>query len=189
MRLAVFLLLATGCASSDPSWDLFAPAEPPAPSAAPAAEPAPEEFKISSEELQKNAADARAGQEPAPSPFGGTMSPVEPAPEAPAAAPAPEATPAPTETPAPAAPAQAAAPLPSPSPWPVRLVKTLPEAQPPRAILALPDGSEVVVSPGALLAEQGLVVMGIGKGSLDLAQVKPAGDHAEIAPLTLTAQY
>ena len=35
--------------------------------------------------------------------------------------------------------------------WPVRLVQTLPDTQPPRAILGLPDGRELVVSPGTLI--------------------------------------
>jgi hypothetical protein len=79
--------------------------------------------------------------------------------------------------------------LPSATSWPVRLVSTLPQAQPPRAILGLPDGREQVVSPGAILPEQGLVVMSVTADRVQLAQVRPAGDHATIETIEIGAQY
>lgn len=85
-------------------------------------------------------------------------------------------------------PAPAALGLPS-DPWPVRLVATLPEAQPPRAILGLPSGEERVVSPGSILPEQGLVVMSVSKDKVQLAKITPAGDHATILSTELVAQY
>lgn len=195
MRVALLVLVAAGCASSEPSFDVLSPEQPSASAGAPVSAPPPEDFKISSEELKKNAEEDRTDQLTPPSPFGGPTGPVvEPTAEGPAAteavaeaAPAAAAPPAAEPTPTNAQPTPIAAP--SPSPWPVRLVKTLPEAQPPRAILGLPDGSEIVVTPGVLLAEQGLVVMGIGKASVDLAQVRAAGDHAEVTALSISAQY
>lgn len=92
-----------------------------------------------------------------------------------------------------AAPASAPAPtpvgLPPQTRWPVRLVSTLPQAQPPRAILGLPSGQEVVVSPGSMLADQGIVVVAVTATGVELAQIEPAGDHAAITPITLTPQY
>ena len=91
----------------------------------------------------------------------------------------------------PAAPPQAAAvaaPIAAVT-WPIRLVSTLPDSQPPRAILGLSDGRELVVSPGTMLPEQGLVVISIGPQSAELARVVPAGDHALIQPLSLQAQF
>lgn len=85
-------------------------------------------------------------------------------------------------------PAPAALGLPS-DPWPVRLVATLPEAQPPRAILGLPSGEERVVSPGSILPDQGLVVMSVSKDKVQLAKITPAGDHATILSTELVAQY
>ncbi len=79
--------------------------------------------------------------------------------------------------------------LPPQTRWPVRLVSTLPQAQPPRAILGLPSGKEIVVSPGSMLADEGLVVVAITAGQVELAQVEPAGDHAKITPITLSSQY
>lgn len=73
--------------------------------------------------------------------------------------------------------------------WPVRLVRTLPETQPPRAILGLADGREIVVSPGSMVPDQNLVVMAIGKQTAEVARVVPAGDHAVVSPMTLTALY
>lgn len=100
--------------------------------------------------------------------------------------------PGPAEAPAapapPPAPALTAA-LPSGSGWPVRLLSTLPQAQPPRAILGLPSGEERVVSPGTMLAEQGLVVMMVTADKVQLAHVEAAGDHARIDTIELSAQY
>lgn len=102
----------------------------------------------------------------------------------PAAAAAPVAVAAPQPSPAPPAVG-----LPSPVQWPVRLVSTLPQAQPPRAILGLPSGEERVVSPGSILADQGLVVMAVSGNRVTLARIEPVGDHARIDTIELTAQY
>lgn len=73
--------------------------------------------------------------------------------------------------------------------WGLRLLATLPQASPPRAAIGLPDGSEVVVAPGTLLPEVGVVVVAVGKDSAQIAKVTPAGDHATIEAATLFAQY
>jgi len=73
--------------------------------------------------------------------------------------------------------------------WPVRLVRTHLDEQPPSAILALPDGRRIVVSPGDMVPERGLVVMAIGKERVHLAEVSSVGDHATVTPIELTAQY
>ena len=73
--------------------------------------------------------------------------------------------------------------------WPVRLVTTVPNATPPRAILGLPDGREVVVNPGSMVPDMGLVVVAIAPNSAEVARIAPAGDHATIETMTLRAQY
>lgn len=79
--------------------------------------------------------------------------------------------------------------MPSQPAWGVRLMQTLHTASPPRAALGLPDGQEVVVAPGSILADEGLIVIAVGDGMVQLAHVEPDGDHAEIETVTLTAQY
>lgn len=95
----------------------------------------------------------------------------------------------PVEVPVQAVAAPASVGLPAVVQWPVRLVSTLPQAQPPRAILGLPSGEERVVSPGSMLAEQGLVVMAVSGDKVTLARIAPAGDHARIDTIELSAQY
>ena len=73
--------------------------------------------------------------------------------------------------------------------WPLRLIKTLPDTQPPRAILGLPSGEEIVISPGKMLPEHGLVVMSVGPNSAELAYITPAGDYAAVRSVSLTTQY
>ncbi|MDP6932520.1 MAG: hypothetical protein QGG40_06360, partial [Myxococcota bacterium] len=73
--------------------------------------------------------------------------------------------------------------------WPVRVVSTVPGAQPPRAILGLPSGEELVVAPGSMVAEQNLVVLAVGTRTVEVAHIQADGDHANVIPMTLTAQY
>ena len=73
--------------------------------------------------------------------------------------------------------------------WPIRLVRTHLDEQPPSAILAMPDGRRIVVSPGDMVPERGLVVMAIGRERVQLAAIRSSGDHATVAPMELTAQY
>jgi hypothetical protein len=169
--MLVFALLA-GCESVEPSGQPFSPVAP-APVAAPApadpelAFPTAPPVKITSEQLAL-----------------GTVAPATAAGVDTEALTAPEPEAAPVVAPAP--PPIVSAPM---DQWPVRLVSTLPQAQPPRAILGLPSGEERVVSPGMILAEQGLVVMSVSADKVQLAKVSSAGDHAVIEPLELSAAY
>ncbi|MCP4808743.1 MAG: hypothetical protein GY913_16160 [Proteobacteria bacterium] len=79
--------------------------------------------------------------------------------------------------------------MPSEPAWGIRLMQTLHTASPPRAALGLPNGDEVVVAPGSILADVGVIVVAVGDGMVQLAHVQPEGDHAEIETVTLTAQY
>jgi hypothetical protein len=73
--------------------------------------------------------------------------------------------------------------------WGVRLVSTVVDAQPPRAILGLPDGSEAAVRPGTLLPDVGVIVLAIGQDQVQIAEVKPNGDHARITTRMVTSMY
>jgi len=119
------------------------------------------------------AAEAAAAPAPAEGAAVAEVAPAEAAVEP--AAPPPEAPPAMG--------------LPTQPAWAVRLLMTLPQAQPPRAALGLPSGEERIVSPGSMLPDLGLIVIAVGADSVQLARVTPAGDHAVVEPLTLTAQY
>jgi hypothetical protein len=182
-------LLASACESTEPKGGLFEPS----PGSAPAEVQPPPDWQFPAAEPVTIRSEELAG--------GGTAvtgNPAE-APSAPApAAAAPEAS-APPESVAPEPAATAAAPAAAepvpwaPDPavagtWPVRLVATVPDAQPPRAILGLADGREVVVTPGTLLSDPRLVVMAVGVRTVDLAQVQPSGDHADVTTRTLHAQ-
>ncbi len=97
------------------------------------------------------------------------------------------------------APAAAAPPPPSPTSlapfppppqgWGVRLVSTVPGAQPPRAILGLADGTETVVTPGDLLPAAHLVVLAIGRDAVQVAEVTPVGDHAVVHTYVLGSLF
>lgn len=73
--------------------------------------------------------------------------------------------------------------------WGVRLVSTVVDASPPRAILGLPDGSEEVVQAGTLLPDTGVVVLAIGRDIVQVAEILPRGDHARVQTRTLSALY
>jgi len=140
-----------------------------------------ETFSISSEELAAIAQDGSdvednsAVSEPEQQPAEQAITPPPPPP--PVTAPAPRASPSNAWS-------QAVG-----KAWPVRLVTTIPNASPPRAILGLPNGEEVVVNPGSMVPDLGLVVVAISPGSAELAKIAPAGDHATIESVTLRAQY
>lgn len=167
------LLAALACESMPSTGKVFAPVVVPV-TASPADQAAHDElfdpepgFKVTSEQLA-------AGSVP---PAGETAPSTEP-PTTPASAPV-------AGVPSPPAPTG----VPPRDPWPVRLVSTVAAAQPPRAILGTADGRELVVTPGSLLAEQGLVVMAVTDGRVTVARVRPDGDHAAIESVELVAQY
>lgn len=100
---------------------------------------------------------------------------------------APVGPPPPVEV-APVAPSAPAFP-PPPVNWGVRLVSTVIDAQPPRAILGLADGTETVVQPGDLLPAAHLVVLAIGRDAVQIAQITPEGDHARVDTYVVTALF
>ncbi len=140
-----------------------------------------EPFTISSEELAAISDGTEEEKEPS--------APLAPPPQV-ETAPTPEPPPPPpTALPSPPTAASQAWSKAMGKAWPVRLVTTIPNASPPRAILGLPDGQEVVVNPGSMVPDLGLVVVAISPGSAELAKIAPAGDHATIESITLRAQY
>ncbi|MEC7948852.1 MAG: hypothetical protein VX265_14890 [Myxococcota bacterium] len=194
MRHAWIALLIVGCESMPSSGDIFTPVKV-GTATAPIVEDDGEPWfddapsvVISSEEMDA-VAEAEATGEPVPEPAAAGSEADD------ASSPAPGLS-APTASPA-ATVEAVAAPSTAPSrpmamvgaAWPVRLVRTLPDTLPPRAILGLPDGSEIVVTPGSMVPEQGLVVVAIGRQTAQLARVSAQGDHAAIQPLLLNAQY
>lgn len=78
---------------------------------------------------------------------------------------------------------------PIPGSWGVRLLNTLPEAQPPRAVLGFSDGAEVVVQPGTMIPYAGVVVLAIGRDAVQIAEITPMGDRTRIDTQTLQALY
>lgn len=93
-----------------------------------------------------------------------------------------------------ATPAPAAAPPPAmvqvdPNTWGVRLLSTVPDAQPPRAVLGLADGKEIVVTPGQLVPEARVIVLAVGRDRAQIAEVTPVGDHATVRATMLEALY
>jgi hypothetical protein len=139
-----------------------------------------EVFTISSEELAEAVAAPAPTDDAEASADNASVEGQEPKAAVPLAPPAAEHT---QNSPRPGWPGQVA------NKWPVRLVTTIPNASPPRAILGLPDGREVVVNPGSMVPDLGIVVVAISPNSAELAKVAPAGDHATIESMTLTAQY
>ena len=153
-----------------------------------------EVFTISSEELLEAANKAIPDADTEKNADNGESISATVAPQEPASSPTAQAVPPATATassPTPVSPVAAAAGWGEVigKKWPVRLVTTVPNATPPRAILGLPDGREVVVNPGSMVPDMGLVVVAIAPNSAELARIAPAGDHATIETVTLRAQY
>ena len=63
---------------------------------------------------------------------------------------------------------------------PIQLVTAIPGAVPPRAILSLPGGNEIVVKPGQMVPEVGLVVLSIEAGRVEISRVESVGDRATV---------
>ena len=91
---------------------------------------------------------------------------------------------------------QTAAPIPDWNPeapleaaWGIRLISTLHEVQPPRAVIALPSGEEVVVQPGTMLPDAHLVIIAIGKTAIQVARVTPQGFYAKIETETVASLF
>ena len=190
MHRLLLLALICGCEQIEPSGNPLQPAQvaEAAPTAVPVhvvdgpavAEEAEEVFSLSSEEMAPDAPAEVLEEGGEPTPSTADVSSVTPASE--------PVTPAASAS-VPAAAAAIGWPQQVGKAWPVRLVTTVPNASPPRAILGLPDGKEIVVNPGSMVPDFGLVVVAISPGAAELAKIAPAGDHATIESVTLRAQY
>jgi hypothetical protein len=64
--------------------------------------------------------------------------------------------------------------------WGTRVVAIMPDAQPPRAILGLPSGEEVVVEPGSMVPAARVVVLAVGADGVQVAHVTPHGDRTRV---------
>lgn len=171
----------------------------PASSVLPPTAPENQALAISSDVEPAEEAPAINAEEPAPAEEAPTPAPeeasapeiVEPPSQAPLVVdPLAEPEPEPEEP-------QASPSAPAPSAWSgsqwnrsqPRVVSILHHTQPPRAILNLPNGDEVVVSPGDMLPELRLVIMAIGADLVQLAEVTPVGDHTEIREFYIHPLY
>jgi len=79
-------------------------------------------------------------------------------------------------------------PLPSGS-WGVRLLATLHDVQPPRAVIGLPDGEEIVVQPGTFIEAHRLVVIAVGRDVIQLSKVTPQGFYAKVETQTIQSLF
>ena len=69
--------------------------------------------------------------------------------------------------------------------WSPTLVSTISSIPIPKAVITLPSGKDIVVQPGDILREEGVVVMSIGQDIIELAIISNAGGSAAIQNLTL----
>lgn len=67
----------------------------------------------------------------------------------------------------------------------VRLVSTLPDTTPPRAVLALPSGEEIVATPGRILLDLRLVLLEVEADRVRVGEIVLEGERARIAVHTL----
>ena len=72
--------------------------------------------------------------------------------------------------------------------WSPTLVSTISSIPIPKAVITMPSGKDIVVQPGDILKEEGVVVMSIGQDSVELAIISNAGGSAAIQNLTLHSQ-
>jgi len=72
--------------------------------------------------------------------------------------------------------------------WPIQVLKVMPEFQPPRALVGLPNGEDIVVSAGKMLPEFGLVVMSVGQHDVHFVKISAMGNRAKVQPIRLTPQ-
>ena len=76
-----------------------------------------------------------------------------------------------------------------PGNWGLRLVSTVLDADPPRAIIGFPDGHEEVVQAGTLLPDEGVAVLAIGNNAVQIAEIIPEGDHARVESRVISALF
>jgi len=70
---------------------------------------------------------------------------------------------------------------------PIKLVAAVPNAAPPRAILSLSDGKEIVVKPGQMVPLIGLVVLSIEANKVEIMRVVTEGNVATMRTEVLEA--
>jgi hypothetical protein len=140
--------------------------------------------------------------EAAPAPSAPTPPPVAPPPNTPGAvdeaallAAALGEAPPPSDAPLPGPPT---ATVPRRDPWRpgqavegfgVRLLSVTPQSTPPRAILSLPSGEEIVIQPGTMIPEHHLVVMAVGEDAVQVARIVADGDRVRVETQDLSALY
>ena len=72
--------------------------------------------------------------------------------------------------------------------WPIVVIDTAYDLNPPRALIALPSGEEVSVQAGQMLPQYNLVVMSIGKNAVDFVRISQIGSQTKVEPLQIIAQ-
>ena len=72
--------------------------------------------------------------------------------------------------------------------WPIIVIDTSYNLNPPRALLGLPTGEEVSVQAGQMLPKYNLVVMAIGTKTVDFVRISQIGSQTKVEPLQLVAQ-
>lgn len=109
-------------------------------------------------------------------------------------APAPATEPAPAPAATPVAAVAGGVPMPQWLPgqpldgtFGVRVISTLNDLQPPRAVIATANGQELVVQPGQMLPEHRMIVLAIGQGAVQLAHITPQGFYARVDTETIAA--
>ncbi len=69
----------------------------------------------------------------------------------------------------------------------LRVIATLHDVQPPRAVIATADGEELVVQPGQMLPRHRMVVLAVGRDAVQVAHVTPQGFYARVQTETIAA--
>lgn len=198
MRMILVLGLLTGCEQMPATGD---PLKPVAPSSAPAAA-TPDEATPETPADADPFADERTeeGEEDVPTDPVALLAMQQGVDVEDLPTPEPMAEPTPIPEPVPVAAVPVTSPVPAPmpawdpatappTPWGIRLLSTLNATNPPRAVVGLPNGSEVVVQPGQMLPEQNVVVMAIGNEVVQIAQVIPDGYQARVETHTLSSLF
>ncbi len=174
-----------GCEPAAPSWDLARPVAAPSLPAAPVAPPAPSAAATPAPAAPVTGFDFegedRPAEEPVESGGKGEEDPTAlqarllgvPLPERPVAA------------------AAAAVPdiPPLPTGFGIRLISVVTDVQPPMAVLGLPNGDKVVVTPGQMLPDLRLVVLAIGRTAIQVAEIVPEGFSTRVVTTTVPSLY
>ena len=71
--------------------------------------------------------------------------------------------------------------------WGLRVLSTLSDTTPPRAVVVLPDGTEEVVRPGSMLPQAGVVVLSIAKDVVEISEIEAQGMYASIRTRSVQA--